>query len=99
MEKEGESLSLNTIVVAAIALIVFLVVTIIFLNRTGHTNKEINECLSKGGECIPKRYCTQEKGVIISADCSNAVAVQKNDRTGFTWAFLGSEMVCCINME
>ena len=48
--KKGQGLSLNVIIIAAIALIVLVILSVIFIGRAGKTTTQIEQC--PGGKCI-----------------------------------------------
>ena len=57
MNNKAQGLSMNVIIVAAIALLVLVVIVAIFSGRMGIFNRDLtdqakNECTSKGGECL-----------------------------------------------
>ena len=49
MNKKSQGLSLNTIIIAAIVLIVLVVLWAIFTGRMGGFSKSLNDCESRGG--------------------------------------------------
>ena len=49
--KKAESLSMNTIIIAAIALLVLVIVSIIFMSRMGWFVKASNDCSKVKGSC------------------------------------------------
>ncbi len=49
--KKGQGLSLTTIVVAAIALLVLVILSVIFIGRMGGFAGQVSECENKGGIC------------------------------------------------
>jgi len=64
MRKKGVEISMNTIVIAAIALLVLIVLVLIFTGQTGKFARGINDCKGKGGGTSPGD-CTD-----TSADCA-----------------------------
>jgi hypothetical protein len=54
MAKSGESLSLQTIVIAAICVLVLVVLVIIFGSKLGLFGKNVENCESKGGRLLDK---------------------------------------------
>lgn len=85
MDKKGFELSMNVIIVAAIALIVLVVVLLIFTGKVRTLNKDLEDCGSKGGRCesgvsgaFGYNTCPEGKAK-VSADC-------------------GDTMVCCIQL-
>jgi len=51
LAKRGQEISLNVIIVAAIALLVLVIVSIIFIGRMGKTREEVDKCQNNGGTC------------------------------------------------
>ena len=51
MFRKAEGLSLNIIVIAAIALLVLVVLSVVFIGKTGVFVKESDDCQNKGGRC------------------------------------------------
>jgi hypothetical protein len=65
--KRAQSISINTIVVAAIALLVLVIVSVIFMQRMGWFGRKANDC--KGFQpngCDFGKNCPQ--GYIVSPD-------------------------------
>jgi len=60
MNKKGQGISMNVIIVAAIALLVLVVLSIIFLGRTGDFGKGVADCENKGGQCESGGDCTTD---------------------------------------
>ena len=96
---KGQGMSLNTIIIAAIVLIVLVVLWSIFTGRMGKFAGEIRKCR---GECIPKGQCEGTalgdiKGVEsteASADCLQ----NKKTSTGGLSIPLG-DLICCIKIS
>jgi len=57
--KKGQSISLNTIIIAAIALLVLVIVSLIFMARMGWFGKNSNDCEQFKGECDHGRNCAE----------------------------------------
>jgi hypothetical protein len=53
MEKKGQGLSMNVIIIAALALLVLVVLAIIFMGKMGGTVGDMRKCESMGGRCVP----------------------------------------------
>ena len=52
---KGQTLSINTIVIAAIALVVLIVLIFIFVNRSNILVDTVENCIANNGECaVPK---------------------------------------------
>ncbi len=50
--KKGQGISINTVIIAAIALLVLVVLSVIFLGRTNIFARESADCENKGGSCV-----------------------------------------------
>jgi hypothetical protein len=74
MRKRGVEISLNTIIVAAIALLVLIVLIIIFTGQSGKFNRGMLDCKSRGGgtstsDCAASSQDCLDSGGIPSGDC------------------------------
>jgi hypothetical protein len=69
--KKGQGLSVNTIVVAALAVTILVILVLVFVSNINKTNQGINNCENKGYECVvdKKLGCTGKGGVIQIWDC------------------------------
>lgn len=68
--KRGAELSLNVIIVAAIALIVLVILVLIFTGRIAIFRVGIEDCQSKGGTCVPTgQDCPQNNVYLPGASC------------------------------
>ncbi|MEK6823144.1 MAG: hypothetical protein AABY13_04910 [Nanoarchaeota archaeon] len=52
MSSKGQGISINVIVVAAIALLVLVVLSIIFIGRLGIFSQKSADCEGNGGTCV-----------------------------------------------
>lgn len=59
MSKKGQGISMNVIIIAALALLVLVVLSIIFLGRTGSWSKDTVNCVQNGGTCADSCDSTQ----------------------------------------
>ncbi|RMF05008.1 hypothetical protein D6764_05830 [Candidatus Woesearchaeota archaeon] len=77
MKKKGFELSMNVIIVAAIALIVLVVVILIFTGKVKSVNKDLDSCTSKGGMCEPNhgglQPCGPDKAPVTATCPDNQV--------------------------
>ena len=55
--KKAQSLSMNTIIIAALALLVLVIVAVVFLGRMGIWGQNVNDCASNGGTCSDGADC------------------------------------------
>ena len=74
MNNKSQSLSINTIIIAAIALAVLVVIIAIFSGQIGNVNKNIGSCTAKNGQCASslKEGCIKPSysiPLIVSGDC------------------------------
>ncbi len=49
---KGQGISINMIIVAAVALIVLVVLSVIFLGRFGIFSSKTADCETQGGQCV-----------------------------------------------
>jgi|GEM_PF-1908059 hypothetical protein len=97
MNKKGESMSLNVIIIAAIALIVLVVLILIFTGRIHLFAAGVSACTNSGGKCTDigtynsgDEACKAINGqysTSVSADCTKTV----NDKQ-----VTDSSKVCCV---
>ncbi len=52
LKKKGADLSVNLIIVAILALLVLVVMSLIFTGRIGMFRKSVDSCASLGGSCV-----------------------------------------------
>ena len=69
LQKKAQGLSLNVIIIAAIALIVLVVLVMIFTGRMGGFTGTIAMCSNQGGECVTSGGCTSTVGNEAEASC------------------------------
>ena len=63
--KKGVELTLNTVIIAALGVIVLLVVVFMFLHGVREGNITFFGCDSKDGECMTKEECSESGGKIF----------------------------------
>ena len=51
MDKRGQGISMNVIIIAAIALLVLVVLSVVFMGRMGTFSSGTAECNNQGGKC------------------------------------------------
>ncbi|PIN79543.1 hypothetical protein COV16_03625 [Candidatus Woesearchaeota archaeon CG10_big_fil_rev_8_21_14_0_10_34_8] len=71
---KGE-LSVEMIVLAALALIFLIVVVMIMTGKIGNFSKSLGDCENKGGICVSASECTQEGGTESSFNCEESTDV------------------------
>ena len=67
--KKAQGLSLTTIVVAALAILVLVVLAVIFTGRIGKFTKEAESCNAKGGRCIAAADCGEDSEIMEIYSC------------------------------
>ena len=67
--KKGQGLSLNTIIIAAIALLVLVVLVMIFTGRMSVFTGGVSGCVNQGGNCDTDSCPTNS--IEITAKCDN----------------------------
>ena len=75
-QKKAQGLSLNVIIIAAIALLVLVVLSIVFMGRMGIFNLNSDNCLKLGGSCDQGRHCDpgyQQHPSAVCYDSNNEV--------------------------
>ncbi|MBN2567194.1 hypothetical protein JXB02_03875 [Candidatus Woesearchaeota archaeon] len=55
--KKAQGISMNVIIIAAIALLVLVILSIIFMGRMGSWGQSVNQCDNKGGTCMTGTVC------------------------------------------
>lgn len=78
--KKGQGISINVIVVAAVALLVLAVLAVIFLGRSNIFVKESVNCESQGGQCVVGE-CPQSLGPYPAWACPKTAG--------------GAQQTCC----
>lgn len=82
--KRGQGISINVIIVAAIALLVLVVLSVVFLGRFGSFTQQSADCENKGGNCVVGS-CPSGTSTFTSWNCP--------DTTG------GASQTCCLAVE
>ena len=62
MDKRGQGLSMNVIIIAAISLLVLVVLAIIFTSRIGSFGEGLDQCEKSGGSCEFTDSCRSLEG-------------------------------------
>ena len=74
MNKKSVELTFNTIIILALALLVLIVLSIIFMNKAGVFNKSINpNCEERGGTCIENSGSCAADKMTIYAKCGDKI--------------------------
>ena len=73
MDRKSQGLSMNVIIIAAIALIILVVLIAIFTGRIGVFSTGIADagsCISRGGDCQPDPCGDGQEGVLGALGCT-----------------------------
>jgi len=84
MFKKAQSISLNVVVIAALALLVLVILSVVFIGRMGLWGQDVNNCENKGG------VCAEECGQSNAVDYPTEYAVWSCKDSG------GVPQKCCI---
>ncbi len=57
MNKKGQGISINVIIIAAIAILVLVILAVIFLGYVNKWTGDVNDCTNKGGTCYAQGTC------------------------------------------
>ena len=66
--RKAQSLSLNTIIIAALALLVLVIVAVIFTGRAGMFRQESGKCAAYSGTC-QRVACDGDFQRVVNYDC------------------------------
>lgn len=70
MDKKGAELSMNVIIIAAIALIVLVILAVLVLRAGGNVNEGTTKsCVTQGGLCKIAEECTNDQVSGTFKDC------------------------------
>ena len=67
---KAQGMSVNVIIIAALALIVFVVLAVLFTGKTKNFSQTIESCSSKGGQCLSKEQCGDQPKISNVKDCT-----------------------------
>ena len=54
MSKKAQGLSLNVIIIAALALLVLVILSVVFMTQSTIFSRETRSCTQQGGICVPQ---------------------------------------------
>ena len=72
LSRKAQGISINTIIIAAIALIVLVVLVMVFTGRIGVFSKGVGEtaaCATLGGKCQTEPCNSNQEQIISALDC------------------------------
>jgi hypothetical protein len=59
MNKKGQGISINVIIIAALAILVLVVLALIFLGYVNKWTGDVTACENKGGKCYTEGVCPE----------------------------------------
>lgn len=80
--RKAQGISMNVIIIAALALLVLVVLSIIFVGRMGTWSGQVSDCENKGGKCFN--------------DCATDGAAAGYPTPFTQWRCDSASLVCCI---
>tara|TARA_Y100000310_G_C20581606_1_gene763287 strand:+ start:58 stop:342 length:285 start_codon:yes stop_codon:yes gene_type:complete len=86
LNKKAQGISINVIIIAAIALAVLVILFAIFTGNIGQNTESINECTNKGGLC----------GTIDSCDSLNTEGGKQYVQFKATTKDCANSQPCCL---
>ncbi len=87
MNKKAQGISINIVIVAAVALLVLVILSVIFMGRMGTFSATSKDCVAQGGKCFVK-----------TDGCGSGTTPGDNAFTTeySTWTCSDTAQVCCI---
>jgi hypothetical protein len=68
--KRGQGLSINVLIIAALGLVVFIILGMLFFNKTQAFSQGLEKCAAKFGGCDSETNCNSKNGQVIrNTDC------------------------------
>jgi hypothetical protein len=90
MQKKGQGLSMNVIIITALALLVLVILMTIFMGRMNSGSRDIKTCESNGGRCFTDD-CPKDEGwsrnPLSGVKCLNTDGTEREGE------------VCCIHVS
>jgi hypothetical protein len=99
IQKKGSGLSMQTIVVAALALTVLIVLILILTGRFGDLQQNTGTCASQGGVCaseLPDGKCTSEFPIQMWKQDCECVKDTVSDSFDFNNCEKNKRGQCCL---
>ena len=59
-ENKAQSISMNVIIIAALALLVLVVLSVVFIGKTGKWGADVGDCAVNGGHCVENLQVCQD---------------------------------------
>ncbi|MFH2019898.1 MAG: hypothetical protein ABIJ34_00640 [archaeon] len=87
--KKAQSISINTIVVAAIALIVMVLIMMIFTGNMSRFKRNTDSCENNGGTCIADNT--------VEENCAAPYGRVRGDYSCYKGTEVDKTKVCCVN--
>lgn len=93
--KKSESLSLSTVVIAALCLLVLVILSVIFVGRMGNTSEKSRDCIQQGGACysIDQGVTCQQHGDGLTPHPNGVCQIEERGIM-----VPDSSKICCIRI-
>ena len=86
MSKKAQGMSMNVIIIAALALLVLVILAVIFIGRMGTTTRGVDQCK---GNCVPSaEECTGTYAKVSNEPCYRAGTKEPDN----------DNPVCCVTV-
>lgn len=72
MNKKAQGISINVVIIAAIALLVLVILAVLVINAGENTDQKIKACSLQGGKCTDSTSCDEGKTEITEGKCDTA---------------------------
>jgi hypothetical protein len=96
MSKKAQGISMNVIIIAALALIVLVVLVMIFTGRIGMFTGGVKSCSAMAGFCVDDEDAC--KAQVIDAD-GDGEKIKNKDYKGGLYNDDGCEKYCCQGLR
>ncbi len=67
--KKAQGLSLNTIIIAALVIMVLVILALVFTGQMGDFSKDTDSCTAKGGQCREDCLEETEESSLFGGSC------------------------------
>ena len=89
--KKAQGMSMNVIIIAALALIVLVVLAVVFMNKMGGFVGESDSCENNGGRCV--------YDAPLGSNPCGAYEVRRTGRNYMCPEIGGERGICCVGVD
>lgn len=98
MKNKKADLSMNFIIIAALALLVLVTISLIFMGRFNIFNRQAQDCYSAGGECVDQTRWPTCKSA--AQDGGYSAGTRRNDLSCYNAnGNVRENEMCCVFIE